>query len=171
MTLRLMGALLLAGGAAAAGFSAAAGLERRARVLRGLLEALELMEREIAFQLTPVPMLLERLAERAAPTLREFFLRCRAGLDRLGEQSFADIWTRALEETPLGLAPRELDTLRGLGGQLGRCDGEGQQELLKQARLQLAQDLRRAEEEREKQGRMYRVLGVTAGALLAIVLL
>jgi len=60
--LKLIGALLLAGGAGALGCSAAAQLSRRVAVLRALLGALEGMEREIAFRLTPMPELLERAA-------------------------------------------------------------------------------------------------------------
>lgn len=49
--LKLIGALLLAGGAGALGCSAAAQLSRRVAVLRALLGALEGMEREIALSL------------------------------------------------------------------------------------------------------------------------
>ena len=169
--LKLMGALLLAGGAAAVGFSAAAGLNRRVRTLRVLLEALELIEREISFQLTPMDQLLERLSKRTPPPAGGFFACCRAGLEQLGERSLAQIWREALAQNSMGLAQQELDTLAGLGDLLGRYDGAGQQEALAQVRLQLAQDLRQAEKDREKRGRMYRVLGVTAGAFLVIVLL
>ena len=58
--LRLMGAALLVGGCGAVGFSAAGRLARRVGVLRALLGALEGMERELAFRLTPMPELLER---------------------------------------------------------------------------------------------------------------
>ena len=169
--LKLLGALLLAGGTAAIGFSAAAGLGRHIRTLRALLEALELMEREISFQLTPMDQLLERLAGRTRSPAGDFFACCRDGLDRLGERSLAGIWRDALAAIPMGLTPQERDTMDGLGDLLGRYDADGQSEALEQARLQLLQDLRRAEEEREKRGRMYRVLGLTAGAFLVIVLL
>ena len=44
--LKLLGGVLLAGGAAAMGYSASAWLARRVRTLRAMLGALELMERE-----------------------------------------------------------------------------------------------------------------------------
>ena len=66
--LKLIGALLLAGGAGALGCSAAAQLSRRVAVLRALLGALEGMEREIAFRLTPMPELLERACLRLGGT-------------------------------------------------------------------------------------------------------
>ena len=54
-----MGALLTVGGGAFLGFDAHRRLRRRARVLRQLAGALEQMDREIAFRLTPMPQLME----------------------------------------------------------------------------------------------------------------
>ena len=141
--LRVVGAVLLIGGTAFLGFSAAAALGRRVRTLRVLLGVLELMEREISFRLTPMPDLLEELARRARPPLRELFMRCREGVNRLGEKDLGQLWRDALEQIPLGLE----------GG-----------------RGQWSETLRRAEAERVQQGRMYGVLGLTAGAFLAIML-
>lgn len=169
--LKLLGLLLTAAGAAGVGFSAAAGLSRRVRTLRDLLGALELMEREIAFQLTPMDELFARLAQRTPEPAGAFFARCRRGLSSLGERSLSQIWRQALTEVSLGLDAQTLDTLAGLGDLLGRYDGEGQKEALEQARLQLCQDLRRAEEDQAQRGHMYRMLGLTAGAFLVIVLL
>ena len=101
--LKLIGALLLAGGAGALGCSAAAQLSRRVAVLRALLGALEGMEREIAFRLTPMPELLERAAAESPPPVRTLFARCRTLLDELGERSMAELWREALEQVPLGL--------------------------------------------------------------------
>ena len=89
--LKLIGALLLAGGAGALGCSAAAQLSRRVAVLRALLGALEGMEREIAFRLTPMPELLERAAAESPPPVCTLFARCRTLLDELGERSMAEL--------------------------------------------------------------------------------
>lgn len=168
--LRIIGAVLLIGGAASLGFSAAASLGRRVRTLRALLGALELMERELSFRLTPMPDLLDELSRRTAQPLRAFFSRCRAGLDRLGQTDFGQLWRESLEQTPLGLGDEELSLLAGLGGILGRYDGEGQRAALERCRGQLSETLRRAEADRIQQGRMYGVLGLSAGAFLAIML-
>ena len=168
--LRVVGAVLLIGGTAFLGFSAAAALGRRVRTLRALLGVLELMEREISFRLTPMPDLLEELARRARPPLRELFMRCREGVNRLGEKDLGQLWRDALEQIPLGLEGEELGFLSELGDVLGRYDGEGQRAALERCRGQLSETLRRAEAERVQQGRMYGVLGLTAGAFLEIML-
>ena len=167
----LIGALLLAGGAGALGCSAAAQLSRRVAVLRALLGALEGMEREIAFRLTPMPELLERAAAESPPPVCTLFARCRTLLDELGERSMAELWREALEQVPLGLDGPGRLALEELGEVLGRYDGDGQREALAHTRAELSRALEQAREAREKQGRMYQVLGITAGAFLVILLL
>ena len=169
--LRLLGALLLAAGTGAVGFSAAARLASRTRALRALTGALEQMERELAFSLTPIPRLFCLLAADMPPPVGDFFTRCLAGLEELGEKPLAQIWREALEEQPMGLEGQTLDALEQLGQVLGRYDGEGQRQALALARSRLEGDLERAEEEEKRLGRIYRVLGVAAGAFLVILLL
>lgn len=167
--LRLAGALLVAGGMSALGFLAAGGLGRRVRALRALAVALELMERELSFRLTPMPELLEGLARRAPPPADGLFARCRAGLERLGETSLGELWREGLAELPLTGEERAL--LEGLGEVLGRYDGEGQRAALSEARTALARALEEAQAERTRLGRVYRVTGTAAGAALAVLLL
>ena len=150
--LKMLGAILLTGGAAALGFAAAGQLASRVTALRALLGALELMERELAFTLPSMPELLASLAERAAPPAGGFFARCARGLERLGEQSLGEIWRQALEEYPMDLKEDELQAL-GL------------------AREQLSRSLVSAEEDRDRQGKVYGALGLTAGTFLVILLL
>lgn len=136
--LKLIGALLLAGGAGALGCSAAAQLSRRVAVLRALLGALEGMEREIAFRLTPMPELLERAAAESPPPVCTLFARCRTLLDELGERSMAELWREALEQVPLGLDGPGRLALEELGEVLGRYDGDGQREALAHTRAELS---------------------------------
>ena len=77
----------------------------------------------------------------------------------------------ALEQVPLGLDGPGRLALEELGEVLGRYDGDGQREALAHTRAELSRALEQAREAREKQGRMYQVLGITAGAFLVILLL
>lgn len=169
--IRLVGALLLAGGAGAAGWSAAARLTRRARTLEELAAALERMDREISFRLTPMPRLLEELGRTCPPPVGTLFARCREGLDRLGERSLGEIWRAALADAPLDLEGRGAGILDELGESLGRFGESGTRSALALAAEELAREGAAARAEGEKRGRMYRVLGLTAGAFLVILLL
>ena len=168
--LKLLGVLLLAGGTAAAGFCAAGQLTKRARALQALLGALELMERELSFRLTPMPELLERLSRQADPPADGLFAGCREGLSSLGERALAELWKAGVRQPALLLEAEELALLDGLGQVLGSYDGEGQLAALAQTCAALERALAEARSERKRMGRVYQTLGLAAGAFLAILL-
>ena len=62
--IRMLGAVCLAAGPVWLGMSAAAELAHRERALGALCAGLELMERELALRLTPLPQLMEELAHQ-----------------------------------------------------------------------------------------------------------
>lgn len=169
--IRLLGALMLAGGVASIGFFAAGELNRRTRALRAICGALERMEQEIAFRLTPLPDLFRLLSIQSEPPARELFARCLEGLERLGEVPFSQIWSEELERLMPYLREGERGALEELGSVLGRYDGEAQRAALSRVRTELAHGLETAQEEQKQQGRIYRVLGITAGAFFVILLL
>ena len=169
--IRLMGALLTVGGGAFLGFDAHRRLKRRARVLRQLAGALEQMDREISFRLTPMPQLMEELADDYPPPVGELFANCRKGMDQLGERSLAEIWRQALEDTPLDLEGRSAAVMDELGEVLGRFEESGLRSALARAVAELTREAELAREDGEKRGRMYQVLGLTCGGLLVILLL
>ena len=141
--IRMLGAVCLAAGPVWLGMSAAAELAHRERALGALCAGLELMERELALRLTPLPQLMEELAHRTEEPARRLFSACRRALDGLERETFAHAWRRLTDQLPVSPgARRELEGLRA-----------------------------RAGEERLRLGKVYGALGVTAGAFLVILLL
>lgn len=67
---RLLGAVLVAGGAAWAGMSAAEGLKRHTQALDALVDGLSLLEQELELDSPPLPELMERLIPRSAGPAR-----------------------------------------------------------------------------------------------------
>ena len=169
--LRLAGAVLLAAGPALIGFHAAGRLARRPRLLRELIAALEQMEREISFRLTPLPQLFLRLSEEYSGPVGTLFGCCVRDMDDLGQRSLSQIWRQALGEASLDLDGRGLRALEELGEVLGRYDGDGLQGALRQACGELTAAAEEAERERDQKGRMDQVLGLTSGAFLVILLI
>ncbi len=169
--LKVLGFLLFVAGTTLMGLSAVASLRERVTCLRGFLGALELMERELSFNLTAVPELFSRLARSAEPPANKFFACCAKGFSNLGERSVEEIWRSALSESRLPLGEDESETLRSVGQVLGRYDGEGQQAVIMIARESLGRSLVRAESDRERLSRVYGALGLTGGIFLALIIL
>lgn len=99
--IRMLGAVCLAAGPVWLGMSAAAELAHRERALGALCAGLELMERELALRLTPLPQLMEELAHRTEEPARRLFSACRRALDGLERETFAHAWRRLTDQLPV----------------------------------------------------------------------
>ena len=119
--IRMLGAVCLAAGPVWLGMSAAAELAHRERALGALCAGLELMERELALRLTPLPQLMEELAHRTEEPARRLFSACRRALDGLERETFAHAWRRLTDQLPV--SPEAKRALYPLGEVLGRYDG------------------------------------------------
>ena len=168
--MRAVGCILLLCGCGGLGLSAALRLRARWAQLRELVAALEEMERELRCRLTPLPELLAGLGARTAGPVGGFFTRCVRELDTLEERPFSRLWGQALEESGLALEEEDRRLLEELGASLGRYDGRSQCQAIAQVRGRLEENLAAALERRERLGRVYGVLGLSAGALAVILL-
>lgn len=167
---RLLGAVMVAAGTAAVGFRAAAGLSSRARALDGMAQGLLLLEQELEWDGPPLPLLMERLGERCREPARGLFQDCCRALDRLEREPFSQAWAGLVQgRGELGAAGQE--ALLPLGDILGRCGLEEQKRAVAGVRLRLEELVRRTEEERLRQGKVYQALGLSGGAFLVILLL
>lgn len=169
--LKIIGAILVAAGAAASAFSMVSGLNRRARALRGLVAALDMMQAEISERLTPLPELMELLSKRAQGAAALLFKRAGAQMDTLGDRSFLMIWREALGLTPeLYLTDTEAELMLELGSVLGRYDAQAQGKVIAYTRRRLDGCLQQAEIERSERGRVCGALSLAAGLALIIIL-
>ena len=170
--LRVIGAFMVAGGAAALGFGAAFRLGKRVDILSGLINAVDVICSELAFSLMGLPELFAVLEKQSPAPINRLFALCLGQLSQLGERSFSDIWKQAVWECLGGELTREqYAAVVELGLILGRYDARGQLEALGQARKRLERLYNGALHERAERGRLYGVLGASAGAAVAIILL
>ncbi|MDR1157329.1 MAG: stage III sporulation protein AB [Oscillospiraceae bacterium] len=169
--MRWIGAILVAGGASAISLAAVQNLGARVRLLAALTDALELMRAELQFNLTPLPALMEVLADRAPTPARAFFARCARLMTLLGEHSFQALWNKALTETEGAWLPPERELMATLGGLLGRYDAEAQGRAVSYVRERMEALRRCAEEKRIRQSRVYGALGLASGLAVVIILL
>lgn len=167
--MKIAGAVLIIASFAAYGAIRAAELRYRARLLSALCSALELMRSEITARLTPVPEVAALLSECGPVETRDFFALLRRCLDRLGELEFAEIWLDCARSLPL--RDEELSALSDLGGSLGRYGAAEQGAAISRCMERLGEYARRAGAEANSGGRLCTGLGLTAGALLAVLLI
>ena len=167
---RLLGAVLVAAASAWMGMSASSNLRRRATALEDMAEGLAHLCRELERDNPPLPELMTRLAGACRGSAADLFRGCPAALNGLDQEPFSRAWERLVAER------RELGTegqraLAALGPVLGRCGWEDQRRAAESARDRLSHLSREWEERWQQQGRVCRVLGLSGGAFLVILLL
>ncbi|NLJ33695.1 MAG: stage III sporulation protein AB [Firmicutes bacterium] len=168
--LKFTGAILVIVVCGLLGNDIARGYAQRPRLLRSLQTALQFLQTEINYGVTPLLAALKKVAALTDPQLAAFFLLVRDQLLLSQSLSFREAWERGLKD--LGrysvLGPRELELLLPLGGILGCSDREDQVKHL----LLTCQQLKEAEmRERERSGpneRLWRYLGFLLGVMLIL---
>ncbi len=169
--IQILGAILVTASTTAVGLAAVQRLGARVTLLSGLVHALEYMQTEIYFNLTPLPVILEHLSQTAAAPLKSFFTRSASYMDKLGDCSFSSLWQCAIQECRNDFQGAEAQLLADMGSMLGKYDAEAQCRAIAYARARVEALLENAEKEKARQGKVYGVLGVMCGLVIVIILI
>ena len=165
--LTVCGWLLVVGGCTLFGFRAADELSVRARLLEELVLAVQVLERELSLFRPSLPMLLGRMAQGRDKRVAELLTHCCSEIEK--GKDFTDVWE--IQRRKLPLSQREQGLLGGLGQVLGQYDDAGQVQAAARIREELERCAVSQREENRTKGRLYRMLGVTAGGFLVLTLL
>ena len=168
--IRVLGAALLTVGCGGLGLSAVNRLDSRVRDLRELSAGLEILQRELGWRLSPLPKALEAAGEGTHERAAQFFAFCAQGIEQLAGVPFRALWNRGLEQCPLRLSREDRALLEQLGPVLGRYDGDSQRQAVENVLTGLLRQQTQAEDDRRRLGRVYGVLGLTAGLFLTLML-
>ena len=169
--IRLLGAALLMAGCGGLGLSAVNRLDSRVRDLRELSAGLEILRRELGWRLSPLPEALEAAAGGTHERAARFFAFCAQGSKQLDGTPFRTLWNNGLEQCTLRLSREDRALLEQLGQVLGRYDGDSQRQAVENVLASLGRQQAQAEDDRRRLGRVYGVLGLTAGLFLTLVLI
>lgn len=169
--IRFLGAALLMAGCGGLGLSAVNRLDSRVRDLRELSTGLEILQQELSWRLSPLPEALDAAAGGTHGSAARFFSYCAQGSRRLAGTPFRTLWSRGLEECPLRLSRSDRALLEQLSPILGRYDGESQRQAVENVLTGLSRQQAQAEDDRRRLGRVYGVMGLTAGVFLTLVLI
>ncbi|MBU8907722.1 stage III sporulation protein SpoIIIAB [Desertibacillus haloalkaliphilus] len=170
--MKLLGAVIILIATTWVGFEFAKRLSERPRQLRQLKVALQSLEAEIMYGLTPLAEASENISKQLPKPVSYFFERF-AYLLMTKEDSVQSAWEESLKETwqLTALCQSELEVMRQFGATLGQHDRDHQQ---KQIRLTLAHLEREEFEAKDVQNRyekMIKSLGFLTGLLIIILMM
>lgn len=145
----------------------------RPQQLRHLKSALQMLETEVLFGLTPLPLGLQRVGKKMAFPINKLFEITGDYLNRGEGLTAGEAWEIALKELELesALLPEDLDILLYFGQSLGGSDREEQYKNFKlvQEHLKNAED--KAERLKAKNAKIWKYLGFSFGGVIALILL
>ena len=158
----VIGVVLLIAGCGGIGLMAFTRLINRVRLLTEFSFLCDRLASEIGFRMTPLAELPQRI-----PSLTQFWEEM--GYRPYGEESYAEAWKRATDSLDVSKLDRSL--IGSIGEVLGQYDAENQVRSLGVIRKQLELSLAAARDNRQKYGRLYGLLGLLGGLLLAVILI
>ena len=167
MTYKWIGAVLVIVGCGGFGFAMASAHRQEERRLGQLLRALQYMQCELQYHLTPLPELCRQAGAEASGDIGQVLRRLAQELETQTFPDAASCMRAAIGKSP-DLSPGCRRLLVQLGRSLGRFDLSGQLQGLQAVKAACREQRRRLEKDREIRLRSYRTLGLCAGAALAI---
>ncbi|KUK11018.1 MAG: Stage III sporulation protein AB [Clostridia bacterium 41_269] len=134
--------------------------------------ALQMLETEIYYSLTPLPEALFRVGKRFENEIGQFFLQVSQLITGKDILTADEAWKQSLNwlKENSFLSESDIDILEKFGYNLGCSDREEQIKHLKLVQQQLLHQEDNAEKEREKNERTWRLMGFWGGLLIVIIL-
>lgn len=167
MEFRWLGAILIVAGCGGYGFSLAARHRQKERALSDLVRALERMECELQYRLTPLPELCRMASRDTNGMLHRIFLSLSRELEQRVMPDAASCMRSVI--TRFSISSRELRLiLSELGESLGRFDLPGQVRGLEAVRRKCFGELEALARNRNERLRCYQTLGLCTGVALVI---
>lgn len=140
----------------------------REKEIKEMKNGLNMFATKIKFTYEPIPNLFMEIANKIGGNVGEIFQRAAT---RMKEQTAGDAWKNALEEVNHSFTKEDVTILQNMSRFLGQTDLEGQISEIEVVSQFLTSQLENAGEERKKNEKMYRTLGIVTGLTIAIILI
>jgi stage III sporulation protein AB len=171
--LKILGSIMVIASSGIIGFLYSSFYYMRVKQLRNLEFALNLLEAEIVFSKAPLREAFSNVTSRCISPIKELFQEFETQLALNSRQELRTILSVSLAKfkSKLYLADEELEVLAAFFNGLGSTDLEGQKKNFNITMKKLQSIGQKAEENRQKNEKLFRYLGVCCGMLIVIILI
>lgn len=139
----------------------------RVNELEEMKNALNMFQSKIKFTYEPIPEIFREIAQNTSRNVGQVFTLAKEKM----KNSTANIaWEEAIEESQNNLTKEDKYVLKTLSKLLGQTDVEGQTSQIEITQKFLETQLKEAQEEKEKNEKLYSKLGTTIGLAIVIIL-
>lgn len=141
---------------------------KREKELKDMKSALNMFATKIKFTYEPIPNLFLEISNKIGGNVGKIFERAS---NRMKEESAGEAWNNSFLDVPNNLLEEDVVILKNLGRLLGQTDLEGQISEIEVVSQFLNTQLENAKQEKLKNEKMYRTLGIISGLTIAIILI
>ncbi len=140
----------------------------REKELKEMKNALNMFSTKIKFTYEPIPSVFSDISQKIGGNVGQIFAR---SSNRMKEENAGDAWINAFSDVNCNLKEEDITVLKNLGRMLGQTDIDGQISEIEVVSEFLNTQIENARQERIKNEKMYRTLGIVGGLTIAVILI
>ena len=155
------------------GLSTAIGLvisktyENRVTELKEFKNILNMMKTKIKFTYEPLAEIFKQISNKNETNIERIFGQM---ANQITYFQTREVWEECIQDADISINQEDKDILKKLGKLLGQTDIEGQVSEIEVTENFLNMQIEKAEEDKKKNQKLYKTLGVTIGVIFVIIL-
>ncbi len=141
--------------------------ENRVKELKEFKNILNIMKTKMKFTYEPLEEIFKEISSNNSTKIEKIFGKMS---NQILYGQVKDIWEDCIQEADISINQEDKDVLKKLGKLLGQTDVEGQVSEIDVTQSFLDVQIEKAEEEKKKNQKMYKTLGIVVGLVFVIIL-
>lgn len=142
--------------------------ENRVKELQEFKSALNAMKIKMKFTYEPLEEIFIDISKNGKNNISKIFKKMS---EQIKHQNVEDVWTSYIQNADISIKQEDKNILKRLGKLLGQTDIEGQISEIEITQEFLETQISKAEEERNKNQKMYKTLGAVVGLTFVVILI
>ena len=141
--------------------------ENRFKELKEFKNVLNIMKTKMKFTYEPLEEIFKEISSNNSTKIEEIFGKMS---NQILYEQVKNVWEDCIQEADISINQEDKDVLKKLGKLLGQTDVEGQVSEIDVTQSFLDVQIEKAEEEKKKNQKMYKTLGIVVGLVFVIIL-
>lgn len=141
--------------------------QKRVKELSEIRNALNIFEEKIKFTYEPIPDVFKEISTKCIKNIGDIF-ECAS--ENMKVMTAGEAWEKSIDESNTSMTKDDKDVIKGLAKMLGKTDLDGQVSEIKLTARFIETKIKDAENERNKNQKLYKTLGTTIGLAIVIIL-
>lgn len=142
--------------------------ENRVLELKEFKNVLNIIKTKIKFTYEPLAEIFKQISKDNSTKVEKIFNNIAKKMEFIQVKS---AWENSIQEADISINQEDKDILKKLGKLLGQTDVEGQVSEIEVTETFIDMQIEKAEEERKKNQKLYKTLGIIAGLVFVIILI